>query len=734
VIVLLDGVPQGDDWLRAEFDGHIGLVPSNYVDPITPFQIKAEALYDYKNNNEEELSFAAGDVIQVDSAQPYVSDWWTGTLNAKTGIFPSQYVKIAERFQIQAQVLYNYNAQEEDELNLEEGDYLLIEPNRFNDAGFVYAEKGVEYGYVADNYIRMLSSFLQPVEEKKKKEKLVYKEMLGVFEGLTMHGEQTKDFAERIARNTAESFPDAQLQTEAVWVASEEQHFLHKIEMEQARARFAPREASSSDWKAELPLISLTFEDEKVSEEELLRPEKLRRRTIFIKKTVTRRVPRVRHESSSDDGLIENLPSSNGFDLPRSASASGDLESGEDLPTVGSMGSIEPVRNNETSDGDDEHEPSSDDMEEFEEEIEEEIEVEEEPEEDFPPEPETPATERRRLGSSEDKKALATLDAIQLAYLRHMGTLFEALEYDRQTLEQHREQIVESIPKPPEVLKLSHLIPPIFSISRSLADEEDPDAVKLPPLVFSKNLKRLKAQPPAVTFEVGQKKEDPEAPEKQRRAVEACNSFSQLKANFFERCLTIFLVNQLVVFECIALGTTTRNTVLIEKLSLLSAPLKRAILPTPTGLLSDPQEKFGPDMRVVLGRFGSLFDRDGYDAIMKTAKTLTGRIMFRFSNQLPYLSTEGLQVLAKCLVAFMTNYVVSLTEEDRNTKLEEYKGPYVGLFFFPSFFFYWSDLFFYFFSSRRRGLRELWTFWWWEPCHSHLGSAHWRQISSSASS
>lgn len=99
VLILLDGIPQGDDWLRAEFDGKKGLIPANYVEPITPFQVKAEAIYDYKNNNGEELNFVIGDIIMVDSAQAFVSDWWTGTLNGKTGIFPAQYVKIDERFQ-----------------------------------------------------------------------------------------------------------------------------------------------------------------------------------------------------------------------------------------------------------------------------------------------------------------------------------------------------------------------------------------------------------------------------------------------------------------------------------------------------------------------------------------------------------------------------------------------------------------------------------------------------------
>jgi len=65
---------------------------------------------------------------------------------------------------VQAQVLYDYEPVEEDELYLEKDEILLVEPNRFNSSGFVYAERGIESGYVADNYIRFIGSFLKPVE------------------------------------------------------------------------------------------------------------------------------------------------------------------------------------------------------------------------------------------------------------------------------------------------------------------------------------------------------------------------------------------------------------------------------------------------------------------------------------------------------------------------------------------------------------------------------------------
>jgi hypothetical protein len=62
--------------------------------------------------------------------------------------------------------------------------------------------------------------------------------MMGVFEEMRIYGDQTKDFSERIARNSAESFPCAQLTTEFAWVTSEEQHFLHRHELEQTKFLF----------------------------------------------------------------------------------------------------------------------------------------------------------------------------------------------------------------------------------------------------------------------------------------------------------------------------------------------------------------------------------------------------------------------------------------------------------------------------------------------------------------
>lgn len=49
-------------------------------------------MYDYTANNEDELSFAKGQLINVLNKDD--ADWWQGEINGMTGLFPSNYVKM----------------------------------------------------------------------------------------------------------------------------------------------------------------------------------------------------------------------------------------------------------------------------------------------------------------------------------------------------------------------------------------------------------------------------------------------------------------------------------------------------------------------------------------------------------------------------------------------------------------------------------------------------------------
>lgn len=49
-------------------------------------------MYDYTANNEDELSFSKGQLINVLNKDD--ADWWQGEINGVTGLFPSNYVKM----------------------------------------------------------------------------------------------------------------------------------------------------------------------------------------------------------------------------------------------------------------------------------------------------------------------------------------------------------------------------------------------------------------------------------------------------------------------------------------------------------------------------------------------------------------------------------------------------------------------------------------------------------------
>ena len=49
------------------------------------------AVYKFKGSNNDELKFKKGDVITI--TQQEDGGWWEGTLDGKTGWFPSNYVE-----------------------------------------------------------------------------------------------------------------------------------------------------------------------------------------------------------------------------------------------------------------------------------------------------------------------------------------------------------------------------------------------------------------------------------------------------------------------------------------------------------------------------------------------------------------------------------------------------------------------------------------------------------------
>lgn len=51
------------------------------------------AMYTYESSEQGDLTFQQGDMILVTKKD---GDWWTGTLGDKTGVFPSNYVRLKD--------------------------------------------------------------------------------------------------------------------------------------------------------------------------------------------------------------------------------------------------------------------------------------------------------------------------------------------------------------------------------------------------------------------------------------------------------------------------------------------------------------------------------------------------------------------------------------------------------------------------------------------------------------
>lgn len=63
-------------------------------------------MYDYVAQNDDELAFQKGQVINVLNKDD--CDWWKGELNGREGLFPSNYVKLTTDTDPSAQCEYSY--------------------------------------------------------------------------------------------------------------------------------------------------------------------------------------------------------------------------------------------------------------------------------------------------------------------------------------------------------------------------------------------------------------------------------------------------------------------------------------------------------------------------------------------------------------------------------------------------------------------------------------------------
>uniref|UniRef100_A0A8C3GHH9 Intersectin-1 n=1 Tax=Cairina moschata TaxID=8855 RepID=A0A8C3GHH9_CAIMO len=186
VITVLE---QQDMWWFGEVQGQKGWFPKSYVKLISgPIRKSTRycicfyhtlclhcneyiAMYTYESSEQGDLTFQQGDMILVTKKD---GDWWTGTLGDKSGVFPSNYVRLKDseasgaagktgslgkKPEI-AQVIASYTATGPEQLTLAPGQLILI--RKKNPGGWWEGElqargKKRQIGWFPANYVKLLS-------------------------------------------------------------------------------------------------------------------------------------------------------------------------------------------------------------------------------------------------------------------------------------------------------------------------------------------------------------------------------------------------------------------------------------------------------------------------------------------------------------------------------------------------------------------------------------------------
>uniref|UniRef100_A0A3Q2YQV5 Osteoclast-stimulating factor 1 n=1 Tax=Hippocampus comes TaxID=109280 RepID=A0A3Q2YQV5_HIPCM len=100
---------QEDGWMEGDLNGKRGLFPDNFVkvragektvtamtkQPRTRKQLlkkrQCKVLFEYQPQNEDELELKVGDILEI--TEEVEEGWWSGVINGKSGLFPSNFVK-----------------------------------------------------------------------------------------------------------------------------------------------------------------------------------------------------------------------------------------------------------------------------------------------------------------------------------------------------------------------------------------------------------------------------------------------------------------------------------------------------------------------------------------------------------------------------------------------------------------------------------------------------------------
>jgi len=112
------------------------------------------AIYNYEAKEEGEIDMVEGEIITLIERDEASNGWWVGrNQRGQIGTFPSNFVEVVEIIEINAnfKAVYNYDAEDEGELNIKDGEKLFVYTET---DGWYYGrnEKGEE-GNFPSNYV-----------------------------------------------------------------------------------------------------------------------------------------------------------------------------------------------------------------------------------------------------------------------------------------------------------------------------------------------------------------------------------------------------------------------------------------------------------------------------------------------------------------------------------------------------------------------------------------------------
>ncbi|KAJ8780041.1 hypothetical protein J1605_012077 [Eschrichtius robustus] len=124
---------------------------------------QCKVLFEYIPQNEDELELKVGDTIDI--SEEVEEGWWSGTLNNKLGLFPSNFVKElevtddGETHEAQddsakeyCRTLFAYEGTNEDELTFKEGEIIQLISKETGEAGWWKGELNGKEGVFPDNF------------------------------------------------------------------------------------------------------------------------------------------------------------------------------------------------------------------------------------------------------------------------------------------------------------------------------------------------------------------------------------------------------------------------------------------------------------------------------------------------------------------------------------------------------------------------------------------------------